>query len=97
MELICFTGVIVTNIEFSLNSMEIGYDAVYSCSPSSRHTSFYFIKIFELIFINVKSFTQICTIHVLSRLGEHNSISYSGMLPHKNKVDDIIMFSMVLI
>lgn len=42
--------------------MEIGYDAVYSCSPSSRHTSFYFIKIFELIFINVKSFTQSCTI-----------------------------------
>lgn len=31
------------------------------------------------------------------KLGEYNSISYSGMLPHKNKVDDIIMFSMVLI
>lgn len=29
---------------YHLNSMEIGYDAVYSCSPSSRHTSFYFIK-----------------------------------------------------
>lgn len=31
------------------------------------------------------------------KLGEYNSISYSGMLPQKNKVDDIIMFSMVLI
>lgn len=31
------------------------------------------------------------------KLGEYNSISYSSMLPHKNKVDDIIMFSMVLI
>lgn len=31
------------------------------------------------------------------KLGKYNSISYSGMLPHKNKVDDIIMFSMVLI
>lgn len=31
------------------------------------------------------------------KMGEYNSISYSGMLPHKNKVDDIIMFSMVLI
>lgn len=31
------------------------------------------------------------------KLGEYNSISYSGMLPHKNKVDDIIMFPMVLI
>lgn len=31
------------------------------------------------------------------KLGEYNSISYSGMLPHKNKVDNIIMFSMVLI
>lgn len=31
------------------------------------------------------------------KLGAYNSISYSSMLPHKNKVDDIIMFSMVLI
>lgn len=28
---------------------------------------------------------------------EYNIISYSSMLPHKNKVDDIIMFPMVLI
>lgn len=31
------------------------------------------------------------------KLEEYNNISYSGMLPLKNKVDDIIMFSMVLI